>query len=169
MSLERDGIKFYNQVAQRASDKRGKAMFLDLANQEHDHLHLLLAEYQALEQGQDWLAYEAAMATELDFDPVNPDLPGEEPPDPAPVFTPGRESSVESDVAALKFGLETERISRQLYADGAAGSGNANARAAYEFLVKQEETHYELLQNTHDYLVKNETWWDSEEYPFFIG
>jgi rubrerythrin len=169
MSLERDGYNFYMQVADRASDRRGKAMFIDLANQEKDHLHLLLVEYQALEAGKDWLPFETAMAAELDFDPVNPDLPGEEPPDPAPVFTPEREISVESDIAVLRFGLETERISRQLYADGAAGSDDANARAAYEFLVKQEEAHYELLQNTHDYLVKNETWWDSEEYPFFIG
>jgi rubrerythrin len=166
MSLERDGIAFYTQVAERASDKRGKAMFIDLANQEKDHLHLLLAEYQALEAGKGWLPYEEAMQVALDLDA---DLPGEEPPEHMPVFTPDREVSVESDVAALKYGLETERISRQLYADGAAGSDDANARAAYEFLVKQEEAHYELLQNTHDYLVKNETWWDSEEYPFFIG
>jgi rubrerythrin len=169
MSLERDGIAFYVQVAERASDKRGKAMFLDLANQEQDHLHLLLVEYRALEEGKGWLPYEEAMQVAIGFDPADPDLPGEEPPEPMPVFTPDRQISVESDIAALKFGLETERISRQLYADGAAGSDDANARAAYEFLVKQEETHYELLQNTHDYLVKNETWWDSEEYPFFIG
>lgn len=169
MSLERDGIAFYTQVAERTSDKRGKAMFIDLANQEKDHLHLLLVEYQALEEGKGWLTFEAAMATELDFDPANPDLPGEEPPDPLPVFTPEREISVESDVAALKYGLETERISRQLYAVAAEDTDNPNARQAYAFLVEQEETHYELLQNTHDYLVKNETWWDSEEYPFFIG
>jgi rubrerythrin len=169
MSLERDGIKFYTQAAERASDKRGKAMFLDLANQEHDHLHLLLAEYHALETGKGWLPHEEAMQAALDFDPANPDLPGEEPPDPMAVFTPDREISVESDVAALKYGLETERISRQLYVEAAEGTDDANARAAYEFLVKQEEQHYELLQNTHDYLVKNETWWDSEEYPFFIG
>jgi rubrerythrin len=169
MSLERDGITFYAQVAERASDERGKAMFLDLSNQEKDHLHLLLAEYQALEAGKGWLPYDEAMQVAVDFDPFNPDLPGEEPPDPLPVFTPDREISVESDVAALKYGLETERISRQLYAEGTEGTDDANARAAYEFLVKQEEQHYELLQNTHDYLVKNETWWDSEEYPFFIG
>ena len=169
MSLERDGIKFYTQVAERASDKRGRAMFLDLATQERDHLHLLLVEYQALEAGKDWLPHEAAMQVALSFDPANPDLPGEEPPDAMPVFTPDREISVESDVAALKYGLETERISRNFYAVAAEDTDNPNARAAYEFLVKQEEQHYELLQNTHDYLVKNETWWDSEEYPFFIG
>jgi rubrerythrin len=169
MSLERDGIAFYTQIAERASDKRGKAMFLDLANQEKDHLHLLLAEYQALETGTGWLPYEEAMQVALDFDPAAPDLPGEEPPEPMPVFTPDREISVESDIAALRYGMETERISRQLYVEGARGTDNPNARAAYEFLVKQEEQHYELLQNTHDYLVKNETWWDSEEKPFFTG
>ena len=169
MSLERNGIAFYTQVAERASDKRGKAMFLDLANQEKDHLHLLLAEYQALEAGSGWLPYEEAMQVALDFDPANPDLPGEEPPEPMPVFTPDRQISVESDIAALKYGMETERISRQLYVAGAEGTDDPNARTAYEFLVKQEEAHYELLQNTHDYLTKNETWWDSEERPFFEG
>ena len=169
MSLERDGYNFYVQVADRASDRRGRAMFLDLANQEKDHLHLLWIEYLALEEGKGWLPFEDAMATELSFDPASPDLPGEEPPDPMPVFVLGREISVTSDVAALKYGLETERISRSLYAAAADDVDDPNAKAAYEFLIKQEEAHYELLQNTHDYLVKNETWWDSEEYPFFIG
>jgi rubrerythrin len=169
MSLERDGYDFYTLAAERASDKRGKAMFLDLASQEKDHLHLLLVEYQALEAGKGWLPHEEAMQVELDFDPADPDLPGDEPPDPMPIFSPSRETSVESDIAALEFGLETERISRHLYAQAAAAADDPRAREAYEFLVEQEEIHYELLQNTHDYLVKNETWWDSEEYPFFIG
>jgi rubrerythrin len=169
MSLERDGYNFYVQVAERAADERGRAMFLDLANQERDHLHLLWVEYLALEEGRGWLPFEEAMATELSFDPAEPDLPGEEPEDPVPVFVPGREVSVTSDVAALKYGMETERISRGLYAAAADDVDDPNAKAAYEFLIAQEEAHYELLQNTHDYLVMNETWWDSDEYPFFIG
>jgi rubrerythrin len=44
-----------------------------------------------------------------------------------------------------------------------------HAREAYEFLTKQEAQHYRLLQNTLDYLTENQTWWDSDEYPFFIG
>ena len=169
MSLERDGYEFYQQVAERASDPHGKEMFLDLADQEADHLKLLLVEYQALEQGKGWLPYEEAMATVLPFDPADPDLPGEEPEDSLPVFTSDREISIESDIAALDYGLETERITRELYAQGAEETEDDNARKAYEFLVKQEEKHFQILYKTREYLAQNETWWDSEEYPFFTG
>ena len=169
MSLERDGYRFYTQAAERASSERGKRMFLDLAAQEVDHLRLLLAEYRALEEGRGWLSYKEAMAADFPLDPANPDLPGEEPPEPMPVFTPDREVSLEGDVAALEFGLETERISRELYAQAAEAADDPRAREAYEFLTRQEEAHYRLLQNTHDYLTQNQTWWDSEELPFFTG
>jgi rubrerythrin len=169
MSLERDGYRFYTQVAERASGERGKAMFHDLAAQEADHLRLLLAEYQALEEGRGWLPYEEAMQAAFPLDPANPDLPGEEPPDPLPVFTPDREISVQSDIAALDYGMETERISRELYAQGVRDTDDPSAREAYQFLIGQEEEHYQLLQNTHAYLIQNETWWDDEEYPFFTG
>ena len=169
MSLERDGYRFYTLVAERAFDERGRRMFLDLAAQEGDHLRLLVAEYQALEAGRGWLPYEEAMGMDLALDVASPDLPGEEPPDPLPVFTPEREISLEGDVAALEFGMETEQISRELYAQGARTTDDPLAREAYEFLTHQEEAHYQLLQNTRDYLTQNETWWDDDQYPFFIG
>jgi rubrerythrin len=169
MSLERDGYRFYTLAAARASGERGRAMFLDLAAQEEQHLRLLLAEYQVLEEGRGWLPYEETMQADFPLDPANPDLPGEEPPEPMLVFTPDREISLEGDIAALEFGLETERISRELYAQGAQEADDPQARQAYEFLTGQEEEHYRLLQNTHEYLTQNQTWWDSEELPFFIG
>lgn len=169
MSLERDGYRFYTQAAERASGTRGRAMFLDLAAQEADHLRLFLAEHRALEEGRGWLPYQEALRTDFPLDAADPDLPGEEPPDPAPVFTPEREVSLAGDVAALEFGLETERISRELYAQAARSTDDPLAREAYEFLARQEEQHYRLLQNTHDYLTQNQTWWDSEQYPFFTG
>ena len=144
-------------------------MFLDLAAQEGDHLRLLLVEYRALEDGQGWLPHQEAMAMNVAIDVADPDLPGEEPPDPPPVFTRDREVSLEGDIAALEFGMETERISRELYAQGARESGAPPAREAYEFLTRQEEGHFRLLQSTHDYLTQNSTWWDADEYPFFIG
>jgi rubrerythrin len=169
MSIERDGYNFYTLAAKQSSNERGKAMFLDLATQEAEHLRLLLAEYRALEEGRGWLPHEEAMQEDFPLNPADPDLPGEEPQEPMPVFTPERKVSLEGDIAALEFGLETERISRELYAQAAQETNNPHARGAYEFLTHQEEEHYRLLHNTHEYLTQNQTWWDSEEYPFFTG
>jgi rubrerythrin len=171
MSLERDGYKFYMEAAERSSDEHGAAMFRDLANQEVDHLKLLLVEYRALDAGEGWVPYREAMDQSLEIDPTEPDLPGQEPPEEyqLPVFTSEREVSLEGDIAALDFGLKTEDITRDLYAQGAKQTDDERAREAYEFLVKQEEHHYELLDSTRNYLAENQTWWDSEEYPFFIG
>lgn len=171
MSLERDGYDFYMQAAERASDEHGAEMFRDLASQEVDHLKLLLAQYQALDSGYDWMPYKEAMGQSFDLDPADPDLPGTEPPEEyqLPVFTPERDVSLEGDLAALDFGLETEDITRDLYLQGAEQTEDESAREAFEFLVGQEERHYALLENTREYLSENETWWDSEEYPFFIG
>ena len=169
MSLERDGYNFYTQAAARSSDKHGRAMFRDLAAQEEAHLRLLLAEYRALEAGRDWLPYEEALRADFPLDPAHPDLPGAEPDEPLPVFTPAREVSLAGDIAALEFGLETELLSRELYAQAAQETDDPQARRAYEFLTAQEEDHYRLLQNTLDYLTQNQTWWDSEQLPFFTG
>ena len=169
MSLERDGYIFYKRAAEYASGERGKAMFRDLASQEEDHLRLLLAEYQALEDGRGWLLFEEAMQADFPLDAADPDLPGEEPPEPIAVFTPDRKVSLAGDIAALEFGLETERISQELYAKGAKDTDDPNARQAYEFLAEQEEYHFQLLQNTLDYLTNNQTWWDGDQYPFFTG
>ena len=54
-------------------------------------------------------------------------------------------------------------------AQGAKEAENDLARQTYKFLVDQEEKHYQLLENKLAYLSQNQTWWDSEEYPFFIG
>lgn len=170
MSIERDGYRFYMAAADRASDEHGKEMFRDLANQEVDHLHLLLVEYKSVQAGAGWIPHEEAMAREMDIDPGNPDLPGEEPPaEDAPVFSPARECSLEGDIEALECGMETEVIARELYVTGKLQTEDEHAREAYQFLIEQEERHYELLENTRDYLSDNQTWWDSSEMPFFIG
>ncbi len=169
MQIERDGYKFYTEAAERAAGERGKQMFLGLAADEEKHLHLLLIEYKALESGQGWIDPTKALDQELDLDPANPDLPGEEYPEDTFIFSPKREASIEGDIAALEFGLETEKLSYDLYTESAKETSDPAAKQAYEFLAREENRHYEILQNSRDYLVDNQTWWDDEQYPFFIG
>ena len=169
MQIERDGYKFYREAAERAVGERGKSMFRGLADDEERHLRLLLLEYQSLESGQGWIDSTQALEQELALDPANPDLPGEEYPEPWPIFTPARQPSLAGDVAALEFGMETEQLSYDLYKEAAEEQADPAAKQVYELLAKEESRHYEILQSSHDYLVDNQTWWDSEELPFFTG
>jgi rubrerythrin len=169
MQIERDGYKFYNEAADRAVGERGRNMFRGLAADEEKHLRILWVEYRALESGQGWIDPAQALEEEFELDPANPDLPGEEYPEPFPIFTPAREPSLEGDVAALEFGMETERLSYDLYKKSAEEQTDPSAKKAYQLLAEEENRHYEILQSSRDYLVDNETWWDSEELPFFEG
>ena len=169
MQIERNGYRFYIDAAQRAVADSGKRVFRGLANDEEKHLHLLLVEYGSLESGQGWIDPTQALDTALDFDPANPDLPGADYPGPLPIFSPARVPSLDNDLAALEFALETELMSYNLYKDSAEEQDDAAARGAYEILAEEENKHYELLQSSRDYLEDNATWWDAGEMPMFEG
>jgi rubrerythrin len=169
MGIERDGYRFYTGAAEMAAGPRGTGMFRSLAADEGRHLRLLLVEYRALEQGKGWIDPARALGEDFPLDPANPDLPGEDYPEAFPIFTPARDVTIENDIAALEFGMETEELSVDLYRDAAARSTDPLARQAYEFLTAEEKKHFELLKNSRDYLADNQTWWDQEEHPFFIG
>lgn len=169
MDIERDGYRFYTEVAKIAAGPRGRDMFLSLAADEEKHLRLLLVEYRSLEQGKGWIDPTRAMYQDFPLDPANPDLPGEDYPETFPIFTPARETAIENDIAALEFGMETEELSVDLYRDAAAKSTDPLAKQTYEFLTGEELKHFDLLKNSRDYLADNKTWWDKEQHPFFIG
>ena len=65
--------------------------------------------------------------------------------------------------------METEQLSYDLYKKSAEEQTDPAAKQAYELLAKEESRHYEILQSSRDYLMDNQTWWDSEELPFFEG
>ncbi len=183
MQIERNGYRFYIDVAEQAVSERGKEVFRGLAADETRHLHLLLVEYEALESGKGWLDPDKALEQELDFDPADPDLPGEEYPEPTPIFAPARVPglpclgrglgrgvpSLDNDLAALEFAMETEQMSYDLYKTSAEEQPDQAAKEVYEMLAREENRHYVLLQNSRDYLLNNQTWWDTEELPFFEG
>jgi len=169
MQIERNGYRFYIDAAERSVADSGKEVFRGLANDEEKHLHLLLVEYRSLESGKGWIDPTLALEVEIDFDPASPDLPGPDYPGPLPIFSPDRVPSLDNDIAALEFALETELMSYELYKSSAADQDDPAAREAYEILAEEENRHYELLQSSRDYLANNATWWDAGEMPMFEG
>lgn len=172
---ERDGYRFYLEAAERSADSMGKSTFLDLARAEEDHLRLLLVEYESVSSGQGWVDPEEAMAREVEVDITMPLFPGDE-----GVLEEGESpfgetwaayeiDGISGDLAALEFGMEMERRFYQAYKKASTEARDMAGRQAYEFLMREENGHFKLIQDAHSYLSDNKHWWDDEELPFFEG
>lgn len=170
---EQMGQDFYAEAARRSFDEQGRNMFNHLASMEEEHMRILLAEYEAVQQGKDWLPSEEALARGKELDITRLPALGEVPERvllPPYIFPPPEEApSIQGDIAVLEYGLEMEQRSYDLYKDAMERSADANARDLYARLMKEENEHYRVLQETHAYLTTNETWWDDWQRPFFTG
>jgi len=162
MITEQDGYDFYVAAGEHISDEKGKEMFRGLANDEIEHLHILQAEYAKVNDGQSFVDLEAARK-EL---PSKPDLK---------LFPEKSQLSAMLDAAgndekALKVALDFELRGYNMYDQAAQNATDANAREIYAYLAQQENHHYELIQQTLDYLMDKGMWFFQDgEMPIFEG
>ena len=174
MENEREGYRFFLEASERSPDPAGQGTFRSLARDEERHLALLLVEYNSLSAGGGWVGPEEAIAREVEVDLTKPLFPGEElaPQEKSPfeaTFAAYDVGKLEGDLAALEFGMDVEEEFYKMYKKAAAETDDAVGRQAYEFLLKEENRHFKLLQDAHNYLSDNEHWWDEWELPFFEG
>ncbi|MGQ9586255.1 MAG: ferritin family protein [Anaerolineae bacterium] len=168
------GHRFYTAAARQTKADRGQEFFHSLARDESEHLHIILAELEALKAGRGWLTYEEAIKTPVEFDITGPNpfpeaAEGMEMLFPSVKEVGGVVDQVATDVAALGLALEFERRGYEMYTRQAELATDEKARQAYKILAKEENRHYTWIQGSLDYLTHNETWWDQEEFPFFEG
>jgi rubrerythrin len=174
MENERDGYRFYLEASERSPDPAGQGTFRSLARDEERHLALLLVEYNSLSTGEGWVAPEEAIKREVEVDITKPLFPGEEvaPQEKSPFEETWAAYEVEGlagDLAALEFGMGVEEDFYKMYEKAAAETDDPLGRRAYQFLMKEENRHFKLLQDARDYLSDNKHWWDDWELPFFEG
>lgn len=170
---ERQGYHFYREAVARTADPRGREMFDSLGRDETRHLRLLLVEHQSLEKGEGWIDPQEAMEREIEFDVSQPLFPEEEM---ALAAFPWDQASerewdeLQADLAVLKFGMEMEEQFYEMYrAARDAAAPDSSAARAYQFLMTEENHHFKLLQEAHNYLDAHEVWWDDWQRPIFEG
>lgn len=154
MQLERDGHAFYLAAADQTGSAAGQAMFLTLARDELQHLHLLDEAYrsklsQGVWPGADGLPQQARRKR-LVF--------------PLPEEAAGVVHAHTGEMEALQRGIEAEEASIALYQQALESAGDPDARALCRFLVEQEEGHRTILQGEYDYLNRSGFWFDIREF-----
>lgn len=159
---ELDGKAMYMQVAERTKDELGKSMFRSFAKEEEQHVHILQVQYAKVNESGEW---------------VDIDTATKEPRDPKLILFPQQEGEVKeiipegtSDLQALQIAKDFERRAVRMYEQAASETDNPTAQAFYAELAEWEETHYEILDNSYDYLAnKGEWYFQEQEMPFYIG
>ena len=159
---ELDGKAMYIQAAERTKDELGESMFRSFAKEEEQHVHILQVQYAKVNKSGEWVDVDAAQ---------------KEPRDPKLVLFPQEEAKVKeiipegtSDLEALQIAKDFERRAVRMYEQAASETDDPTAQAFYRELAEWEETHYEILDNSYDYLANNGEWFFQEqEMPFYIG
>ncbi|MCJ7667525.1 MAG: ferritin family protein [Anaerolineae bacterium] len=147
--IEKDGLQFYLQAAERTTDQRGKEIFLSLAHAEEEHLRLVEKQHDSLSKRRGWLAVVEAIG-EADWG--------------MPLFPPGREAlekmvrADDSDLDALLLALGFENDSYELYRKGYAETEDPQGKAMYEYLAAMEREHFETLMHNYEHLSRTGSW-----------
>lgn len=161
MEIERQGEAFYKEAAERIQDPMGKAVFQTLAKDEIEHLHLLQAEYETIYNEKEWMELDQARVCE--------------PQTPLEVFPDKRDAALmihadATDLDALELAMKLEDEGYNLYVKAGAETNDPKGKKVFDFLAKQENSHYAFLQKTYEYLTTKGAWYfDEEEFPMFDG
>ena len=174
---ERRGYRFFVEAAQITANPKGNEMFVFLGGEEIKHMKLLAVEIESLKEGKGWIKPNDAMKHEIQLDLPIPFASEQEMEDTGVIFdwqspadiVKDASSEIEADIGVLKVGMNTEQYFYNMYKEALEKIEDPRGKATLEFIMNQENKHYELLQEAHDYLTDRQSWWDEWQKPIFEG
>jgi rubrerythrin len=153
--LELDGAEFYEEVAAKCAVASGKRMFESFAKDERRHFQIL-----------------TDVAEGMGVDAESMPMPRDEI---RTLFTGMAEDMGEQlqasadEQEAVRIALDMERKSYELYRDQAEEAEEGQVRALLERLAREENQHYEMLENTLEYMTGNQKWFLWNEWALIMG
>lgn len=156
LQLEQDGLKMYRDFAEKSSDPFGKKTFEGLAEDELEHIELLQKLY-----GNSGIAEIEEIVERAKVEPVRQRF--------KTIFQLASEKARQrteadsSDTEAMRIAMDFEKRGYNIYKE-AEGKAKGNAeKAAFRHLTLMEQYHFELLQETFEYLNDTGNWFQKNE------
>lgn len=153
--LELDGADYYGKLAADCSSPAARRMFESFAADEKRHLRIVKDVAQGLGAN---LARMPMPRDEI-----------------TTIFT-SAEAQVGDDVKAtagereaIRMALGMETKSFELYREAAASAEDQATRDLFDRLAREENQHYEMLENTLEYLSGNPEWFLWNEWALIVG
>jgi rubrerythrin len=134
MQLEKDGLQFYRQAAERIGDEPVAAVFNKLANDESDHLDILESQYESLASHETWMVFQELYKEDEETDSKS-----------THVFDSEKLHHLIVDgmtpQQAVKVGIKIEKDSIKYYASHAKTCGDPSGVEMFKRLEEFEKEH----------------------------
>jgi len=162
LQLEQDGLQMYQEFAEKSTDPFGKKTFEGLAEDEKEHLRILRKVYS-----RSGLEELEKIVEESKDEPVRQrfktifQLAGEE--------ARKRTEADPGDIEAMKIAMDFEQRGYNLYKEAGVKATGEMEKTAFKHLTLMEKHHYELLQETFEYLNDTGNWFQKNEKWMFEG
>ena len=155
ISTEAVGHEFYRKAAAMVADEKGKAVLMQLAKEENQHMAVLSALLDSAAKKGKWLTYEEACTL------------GEPLLDEIPVFTEEIGKKLSPDTTErkiLKTAMDVEEEAEKFYKNLAEQTDDNAGRSTLKRLAEMEKQHYNILKWEYDSVTASGFWCDIMEF-----
>jgi rubrerythrin len=148
LNMEKDAVTFYTEAAGKTSHPVGKKMFLSIAEDEKRHIQMLTALLEGLDLTPE--SVDPMANVKSIFEDMKDEMHA-------------RITATSDDTKALEIAMEMERKGFEFYKKVASEAPDPKSRGLFERLIKEEERHYQIFLNTHEFLTDTGNWFMWEE------
>jgi len=147
--MEQEAIAFYRQCAEKTANPVGKKMFLSIVEDEQYHFEC------AVRMKEDGRQFTPPATTPIEdmkkvFDEHKREMLTKVP-------------STADELEALKVAMEMEQEAIAFYKKASTLAANAEEKHFFDCLIKDEEEHFHIFQNTYSFLEDTGNWFMWEE------
>jgi rubrerythrin len=161
LTMEKKGISFYEETLSTCENDVGREIYKMLKDDEVVHIERIAEIYSSLEAGNDWISeWKRLKLVHGDLNEFFIDLAKKHSTD----FTVDS-----SDIDALNVGIDFELKSVKFYTEHLEGAEDPMEREFLEYMVKEENSHYKLLDDMKFYLTDPASWFAEKERSGFDG
>ncbi len=154
INMEKDAISFYSEAAEKTSSPVGKKMFLTITEDEKRHLEMLSQIFKGLD------------ITINDVSPMK---------NMKTVFESMKDEMMQKieattdELEAFKIAMQMEKEGMEFYENAVSEVTSDKEKILFERLALEEQQHYNIFANTHDFLSDTGNWFMWEEHSIVEG
>lgn len=147
MKMETDAISFYTEAAGKTRSPAGKKMFQTITEDEKRHLVMISQIVKGLNITHQDVSPLKILKTV--FDSMRDDMMK-------------RVEATADEMEAFKIAMQMEKEGIEFYKKTLSGATKEKERALLGRLIQEEQQHYDIFANTHQFLSDTGNWflWD---------